>query len=296
MPYTGGSEGAAVARPHFSAWIQRSRLRADPRIRPVLGVVLLALLYRGVAEIGYSLQFAGPVAAVVWLPVGIGVAFLYLGGLRYWPGILIGDLLANDYDTLPLGSALGQTAGNVLEVVTITVLLCALVPRGDPLATVGGVLRMLVAIVAGTTVSATIGPLSLWMGDVISSAEVPEVWRTWWLGDASGALVVLPFALAWARTPRRGWSWGRGAEAALMLVAVVILSEIALRSSRPLAYLVFPALIWAALRLGGHGATAAIAVAASFAVWETTRQVGPFAYESVTYSVLSAQLYIAVAP
>jgi integral membrane sensor domain MASE1 len=73
----------------------------------VLGVVVLALLYRGVAEIGYSLQFAGPVAAIVWLPVGVGVAFLYLGGLRYWPGIVIGDLLANDYDALPLGSAFG---------------------------------------------------------------------------------------------------------------------------------------------------------------------------------------------
>jgi signal transduction histidine kinase len=39
----------------------------------------------------------------------------------------------------------------------------------------------------------------------------------------------------------------------------------------------------------------AIAVAAGFAVWETTRQVGPFAYESLTYGELSAQLYIAIA-
>ena len=69
----------------------------------------------------------------MWLPVGVGVAFLYLCGLRFWPGVLIGDLLANDYAALPLGSALGQTAGNLLEVVGITLLLRALVPRGDPL-------------------------------------------------------------------------------------------------------------------------------------------------------------------
>src|SRR5215216_4727259 len=55
------------------------------------------------------------------------------------------------------------------------------------------------------------------------------------------------------------------------------------------------ALIWSALRLGRHGATVAITVAACFAIWETTREIGPFAYESVTYSVLSTQLYIAVA-
>jgi signal transduction histidine kinase len=80
-----------------------------------------------------------------------------------------------------------------------------------------------------------------------------------------------------------------------MLIALIALSEVALHASRPLAYIVFPALIWAGLRLGRHGATVAIAVSAGFAVWETTRQVGPFAYESVTYSELSAQLYIAIA-
>ena len=295
MPLTGGSDGAAAGWSQVSARTQALRLPADARVRHVLGVVVLAALYRGAAEIGYSLQFAGPVAAIVWLPVGVGVAFLYLGGLRYWPGVLIGDLLANDYGALPLGSALGQSAGNVLEVLTITLLLRALVPRGGPLASVGGVVRMLVSIVAGTTVSATIGALSLWLGDVIATDEIPRVWRTWWLGDASGALVVLPLALAWARPPPRGWWRRRGVEAALTVGLLVVLSEVALRTSEPLAYLVFPPLLWAALRLGHHGATAAIAVAAGFAVWETTRQVGPFAYESVTYSVLSAQLYIAVA-
>jgi signal transduction histidine kinase len=261
----------------------------------VLGVLVLAGLYRGVAEVGYSLQFAGPVAAIVWLPVGIGVAFLYLAGLRYWPGVVIGDLLANDYDSLPLGSALGQTTGNVLEVVTITVLLRALVPHGDPLGSVRGLGGMLLAIVAGTTVSATIGPISLWLGDVLELDEFPEVWRTWWLGDATGALVVLPPALAWAHPPLRDWWRRRGVEFALMLVALVALCSLALRSDDPLAYLVFPPLSWAALRLGRHGATLAIAIAAGYAIWETTRRDGPFAYESVADSVLSTQLFIAVA-
>ena len=78
-----------------------------------LGVALLAALYYGSAHIGFDLNFAGPVAAIVWPPVGVGIAFLYLRGLSFWPGVLVGDLLANNYSTLPLGSALGQTVGNV---------------------------------------------------------------------------------------------------------------------------------------------------------------------------------------
>src|SRR5829696_5271318 len=188
-------------------------LRHAPVGYPV-GVAALAGLYYAAAKTGYLLQFAGPVAAIVWLPVGVGIAFLYLGGLRYWPGVLVGDLLANDYGALSLGSAIGQTCGNVLEVLVATLLLRRLVPRGDPLATLGGLGRMLVAISAGTAVSATVGACSLLLGDVIAAHQVPDVWRTWWLGDSSGALIVLPLAIAWARPPRR-WLRRHGLETAL---------------------------------------------------------------------------------
>ena len=286
---------AASAAPAVPADSRLATLFRDDRVRHVLGVVALAVLYRAAAELGYALQFAGPVAAIVWLPVGIGAAFLYIGGLRYWPGVLIGDLLANDYSALPVGSALGQTVGNVLEVVLMTVLLRALVPRRDPLGSVRGLARMLVAIGAGAAVSATIGSLSSLLGGVIDGGDLARVWRTWWLGDSSGALLVLPLALAWSRPPRARWWRRHGAELAAAVLAIVVVGELALRSSHALAYLVFPVLIWAGLRLGRRGATLAIAVAAGFAIWETTRQVGPFAYESVTESVLSAQLYIGVA-
>src|SRR3954467_7053679 len=108
------------------AWVDR--LPHAPA-RYAAGVLALAGLYYAGAKVGYLLEFSGPVAAIVWLPVGIGMAFLYLGGLRFWPGVLIGDLFANDYMTLPVGSALGQTCGNVLEVVLATVLVRRFVRR-----------------------------------------------------------------------------------------------------------------------------------------------------------------------
>src|SRR6187551_2957602 len=90
----------------------RGWLRAERRedvLRWIVEVGLLAALYYGSAKLGYTLGFSGPVAAIVWLPVGVGIAYLYVRGLAFWPGVLLGDLLANDYSNLPIGSALGQT-------------------------------------------------------------------------------------------------------------------------------------------------------------------------------------------
>jgi signal transduction histidine kinase len=272
------------------------RLRAGMGVRYAVGVAVLAALYYGSARIGIDLNFAGPVAAIVWPPVGVGIAFLYLRGIAFWPGVLAGDLLANDYSTIPLGSAVGQTCGNVLEVVVATVLIRRLVPGGSPLESVRGLVRMLLAIAAGIAVSATIGSLSLRLGGVIATSAVATVWRTWWLGDFCGALIVAPLALAWWRLPRRGW-WrgGRVLEAVVGLGAVAALSEIATRTGRPVTFLVFPALIWAALRFGPRGATIAVTIAVSITLWNTTHYLGPFAFRSISRSELSTQLFITVA-
>ncbi len=83
-------------------------------LRYVGGVAVLAGLYYSAAKLGYVLGFTGSIAGIVWLPVGVGIAYLALGGLRFWPGALLGDLVANDYSTLPFGGALGQTLGNLV--------------------------------------------------------------------------------------------------------------------------------------------------------------------------------------
>src|SRR6478672_8329405 len=118
-------------------------------------------------------------------PVRYAAGVAGLAGL-YYAGAKTGYLL--EFSGLPFGSALGQTCGNVLEVVIATLLLRRLVRHGSPLASVRGVGMMAVSIAAGAAVSATIGATSLLSGSVIGFDRLPTVWRTWWLGDASGAL------------------------------------------------------------------------------------------------------------
>src|SRR6185312_14010363 len=220
-----GSTTVAVARP---AVLRSARYAA--------GAMALAGLYYGAAQVGYALEFAGPVAAILWLPVGVGISFLYLGGLRFWPGIVLGDLLANDYMTLPLGSALGQTIGNVLEVVAATLLMQVLLRGAAPLGSVRGLGRMLLALAAGTTVSAIVGTMSLRLGGVLEPGEVVHVARTWWLGDFTGALVVVPLAVAWVRPSRPdGWN-GSTLEAIAVIIAVAALTDLAFSTDGPLTY------------------------------------------------------------
>src|SRR4051794_19842820 len=191
--------GRLVAPRHHG----RQRLRYPSMLLALIGA------YYGAAQLGFALEVAGPVGAIVWLPVGVGIAFLYLGGLSLWPGLVIADLLATDYNATPVGTALLQTCGNLLEVVVAVVLLKRLVPDGAPLRSIRALVGMLAAIAAGAAASATVGSIAQLAGDVIDAGGVPTVWRTWWLGDFVGALVLVPLALTWHRPPAREWWSGR---------------------------------------------------------------------------------------
>ena len=273
--------------------VRSPRVKAA-HVQYVVGVLALAAGYYAAARIGYQFEFAGPVAAIVWFPCGVGMATLYIAGLRFWPGVLIGDLIANDYAALPLGSALGQTTGNVLEALVAAIVLRRLVRDRSPLETIPNLARMIVALLAATLTSATIGTLSLRLGAVIESGDAATVWRTWLLGDFCGALVAVPLALAFLDRNRPRPRGRFGAEAVACIVVTAVVSEIASRTTQPMLYLVFPCLAWATLRFGHRGATLGVVISTGFIVWNTTRYSGPFAYNDITTSVLSTQLFVVV--
>jgi PAS domain S-box-containing protein len=255
-------------------------------------IALLAALYYVAAKIGLRLAYLHGSVTALWPPVGVGIAALVLYGTRLWPGIFIGDLLVGDYSS-PLGTVLGQTVGNTLEVLVAAVLLRRLIGSSTGLERVGDVFALVAAAAVGTLISASFGATSLRLGDVIAAHEFEEVWRTWWLSDFSGALVVTPLILTWATRGLRGLSRWDVAEGGALLTALVLLAE--LPSQRDVPYVVFPVLIWAALRFGPRGAATALVVVSSLTVWNTAHNAGPFVRESITDSLLSSQLFLATA-
>src|SRR5262249_27114683 len=154
----------------------------------------------------------------------------------------------------------------------------------DRLRQVGAVL---LALGSGEAIGATVAMIALRANHRIESSELAVFWRSWWLGGLAGGLVLAPLAMAWARPPRGSWPWRRLAEGVLVFAAVAGLSVIALSAEQPVTYAVFPALIWAALRLGPRGATLAVAIAAVIAVWMSANELGAFVEHSPTNSALN---------
>ena len=190
---------------------------------------------------------------------------------------------------------MGNAFKTTLLLTVMTLLLWRLIGRRAQLDTLAQVGRTLAAIAPAVAITATVATIALLVDGTIQSHDIPSIWRTIWIGDASGALVVLPLILVWAHFPSPAWRARSPIEAAAMIAAVVGLSVLALSTKSPFAYLVFPALMWAAVRFGQQGATLAVAVAAGMAVGETAHNVGPFVEHSITQTALTTQLYIAVA-
>jgi signal transduction histidine kinase/integral membrane sensor domain MASE1 len=257
-----------------------------------LAVALVAGAYYLAGRLGLELGYLDGAVTAVWPPAGLGLAVLFLYGIRLWPGIVAGDLLLADFST-PFGTVLGQTVGNTLALVLAAMLLTRLTNgRGDLTRTVD-VLAFVVCAAVAATVSAAFGPTSLRLGNVIAADELANVFRTWTLSDAAGVLVVAPVLLTWASLGLSGIRRRDVVEGAIVLALLVAVAELA--PQRDVPYIVFPLLLWAALRLGPRGAATAILVVCSVTVWNTAQEEGPFVRDSITDSLLATQLFIATA-
>ena len=280
------------------------RPRLDPRgpapkltrTRYVLVAIASAIAYGLSSRLGFALAYPhsgtttyGAVTAL-WPPVGVGLAVLVLYGLRLWPALVAGGLLAGNYSTAS-GLVLGQIAGTVIGIVIAAALLVRLGAR-TPGLRVRDVLTLIGCAAAGTALGAALGLLMIWIAGDLPAVGNEKIWRTWWLSDLTGALIVAPALLTWGTTrvrPKRN----EAIEGAALLAVLVLLFYVS--SQRDVPYVLFPVLIWASLRLQPRGAATALLAVSVLTVWDTSSGSGPFVRESLPDSLLATQLFLAIA-
>jgi signal transduction histidine kinase len=265
-------------------------------------VAAVAAVYVLAARAGLTLDAVSGFASLVWAPTGIALAAVLLGGGRIWPGVFIGALIANVITGAPVFAAAGIAAGNTLEAVVGAYALRRVPgfrPRLDSLRDVFALIVL--AALLSTMISATIGVTSLYFAGLTPRANVAETWRTWWIGDAIGALLVAPLILVWAAPPRTPLLTRRLGEAALLVLGVLVASLIVFipsgsPSGSPLghAYVFFPLLMWAAIRFGQRGAITATVLVSGIAIAETVLGKGPFIQPTLHASLLALQTFMGI--
>jgi signal transduction histidine kinase len=272
------------------------------RVISYLGPLALAVVYFVTARAGLTLATVGHSVSLVWPPSGLAIAALQLGGMRLWPGVTLAALAVNATTPgVPLATAAAMAAGNTAEALLATWLLRR--SHFDPaIRRVPDVFRLVgLAGLLSTGVAAVIGTLSLRVGGVISTAEVPLALRVWWIGDLMGVLIVAPLLWTARGLSSRPNPW-RVLEAALLAAGLLTLTSAVFRLPQSLigqgylrSYVVFPALLWAALRFEARGAAWANFAVSAVAVWCTMHDTGPFALVSANEGLLNLQIFMAIA-
>jgi PAS domain S-box-containing protein len=272
-----------------------------PPVRHLLTVAMLAGVYYVAARLGLAYASIGHSVSLIWPPSGIALAALTLLGYRYWPGVFLGAFLANAATPLPLWTAAGIAGGNTVEALVAAYLLRRAGGRRPQLDDLGQVrMLILLAAPAGALCSALIGSAMLWLAGELPGGVLPAI-ATWWTGDVLGGLIVAPVILAWSGPGRREGSTRGLVELVALSIGALIAAELGLgRFVDPgvlrqvdYHYLLFPFVIWAALRFGVRGAAIMTLTVATASVVHTVRGAGPFIGLTTTNTLFAVSCYLA---
>ena len=217
----------------------------------------------------------------VWPAFGIALAAVLGYGVRVWPAIAASAFLVAFQSPVGWLTATGQAAGATLAVVTGATVLRR--NRGfDPaLSRLRGALTFIVVAFAVALISASIGVYSLYATGLQAYTGIGSAWLIYWLGDATGALLVTPLVFTFPALVRLQPNRRVGEFAVLLalLIAACLLVFGDLFPIRPhvLAFAVLPVVMWAAINFGVGGASLSVLVIATLATLLTAFGKGPFA-------------------
>jgi len=278
-------------------WRPRDQSRSDYRC--VLQLAFVFALYFGAGKLGLAVPFTSSNVSPIWPAAGVAVAAVLIWGIQIAPAIAFAAFLVNFLTPVPTFASIAIGLGNASSAVIAGYLLKHFADFETSLPRLKDVLRLVVvAAVLATAVAASVGVTALTLVDAKAWTGYGSAWRIWWLGDAMGVLVVAPLLLTGRDLLhiRRGW---RVLEACLLSIAILVTSAAIFSPwttvrDDVLAFVVFPFIIWAALRFRVAGAAVAVLLSASFAVWGTAHGFGPFVNHTPLHNAMLLQVFVAM--
>jgi signal transduction histidine kinase len=274
----------------------------NPRKFPTLPAIgALALIYLVAGKLALHLAFLHKSASPVWPPAGIALAALIVLGFRVWPAIFIGAFLVNLTTVGNVATSLGIASGNTLEALCGAWLVNRFAGGMPVFDRPQNVFKFALAAVISTTLAPTFGVSSLALGGFAQWSNYWPIWLTWWLGDASGVLVLAPLLLLWSvPTTQRKWNQKQAVEVSVLLLLLVFLAEIVFGGwfpisahNYPISFICGPIVIWTAFRFTPRETATGIFILSAIAIWGTLHGFGPFILQTENQSLLMLQAWTA---
>ncbi|MFE3448278.1 MASE1 domain-containing protein [Nonomuraea sp. NPDC059194] len=258
-----------------------------------LRVLAVAGAYFAAAKLGLQQELVRGQVTPLWPPTGIALACLLLMGVRIWPGITLGAFLVNVTIGPTILAVAAISVSNTLAPLCSYLLLTSVGFRRTMNRLRDALALVFLGALTGMLVSATLGSGVLFLSGVLEPGEFWGTWSVWWTGDAMGVLVITPLLLVAARPIGlpQGVHPARYVEAAALLVSTLVVTLVATMSPVNLLYLVFPFLIWAALRFRLPGAAVCALIVTTVAIVSAAHGSGPFARHDLLLNMVSLQVF-----
>lgn len=263
-------------------------------------LVAIGAIYFALAKGGLALASIHPSATPIWPPTGVALAAVLLRGYRIWPAIFAAAMVANATTAGSVATSMGIATGNSLEAVAGAYLINRWSGGCNTFSTPNSVAKfVLICVVIATPMSASIGLTSLATVGYIEPKNFADAWITWWLGDATGALVITPVIVLWAAGHHYAFSRNEFLETVSVLATAAVVGLIAFSplieqtpGRDPLGFLAILPMLWAALRRGPRDTATVALVLAGATIWGTLMGGGPFTSGDLNSSFLLVLMFL----
>jgi PAS domain S-box-containing protein len=263
----------------------------------------LAAAYLAAAELGRLLQTEHGPIWLLWPATGLALAALLRFGAHLWPAIAAASFV---YTAViagsPVAAAVPLAIGNTLQALVGVYLLRRAGFRNE-LDRLHDVLALtLGAGLLAPVVSALVGNIGfLWL-DQLAVDEIFDRSAERWAQNALSNMLIVPVLLTWSTSSpllrRRIHPLAIvGLVAGLMAISAAVFNQTFRLEdiSYPLAYAVFPLLVWTALWFGPRGAATAIAAVALVAALFAALHAPMFTPQAFHQKLIQVQTFFAVA-
>ena len=291
---------------------QRSRDRVSSHreqlLRPVLAALVVGSGYYVGAKIGFALTFQPHPVSTLWPPNSILLAALLLSRPRQWWLFLLAafpaHLLVQVNADIPMTMILCWFVSNCTEALIGASIMRYLTVSEVRFDNTRHVSMFLVVAMLGPFLSSFLDSAFVTLNR-FGHSPYWSVFRMRFFSNMLASLTLAPLIVTWSRIKEsfvKRVSWNRYLEAGLLALGLLVVGLVSFSSgtagpdTRPaLLYLPLPLLLWAAIRFGPRGSSAALVIVSFIQIWGAINGVGPFVAQSPEMSALSVQLFLILA-